>query len=110
MAITRNGKPERLVIDGLMKRHSSVAGRATTCWKAHREGDKSKQILVVKDSWQYPEREEEGELLREATENDSEDELQSGSYDSSAYLRLTATGRQNHSICWMWVRTGRSKL
>jgi Fungal protein kinase len=28
---------------------------------------KSKQILVVKDSWQYPER-EEGQLLREATE------------------------------------------
>jgi hypothetical protein len=25
---------------------------------------------VVKDSWQYPEREEEGELLREATEKD----------------------------------------
>ncbi len=68
MKITRNGKPERLVVDELMKRHSSVAGRATTCWKAHREGDKSKQILVVKDSWQYPEREEEGELLREATE------------------------------------------
>jgi hypothetical protein len=66
--ITRSGKPERLVIDELMKRHSSVAGRATTCWKTHREGDKSKQILVVKDSWQYPEREEEGELLREATE------------------------------------------
>jgi len=66
--ITRNGKPERLVIDKLMKRHSSVAGRATNCWRAHREGDTSKQILVVKDSWQYPEREEEGELLREATE------------------------------------------
>jgi hypothetical protein len=56
------------VLDELMKRHSSVAGRATTCWKAHRERDKSKQVLVVKDSWQYPEREEEGELLREATE------------------------------------------
>lgn len=66
--ITRNGKAERLVIDRLMKRHSSVTGRATTCWKAHREGDRSKQILVVKDSWQYPERKEEGELLREATE------------------------------------------
>jgi hypothetical protein len=68
MAITRNGKSERLVIDGLIKRHSSVAGRATTYWKAHREGDKSKQILVVKDSWQYPKRDEKGELLREAIE------------------------------------------
>jgi len=67
MRITRNGNTERLVIDDVMKRHSSVAGRATTCWKAHREGDESKQILVIKDSWQYREREEEGELLREAT-------------------------------------------
>jgi Fungal protein kinase len=45
-----------------------VAGRATTCWKAHREGDDSGAPLVIKDSWQSPEREEEGELLREATD------------------------------------------
>jgi hypothetical protein len=43
-----------------------VAGRATTCWKAHREGDDSGAPLVIKDSRQSPER-EEGELLREAT-------------------------------------------
>jgi Fungal protein kinase len=66
--ITRNDKIERLVIVELIKRHSSVAGRATTCWKAYRNGDESKTVLVIKDSWQYPEREEEGELLREATE------------------------------------------
>jgi Fungal protein kinase len=47
-----------------------VAGRATTCWKAYREGDESQTPLVVKDSWQYPEREEEGELLREATKKE----------------------------------------
>jgi hypothetical protein len=35
----------------------------------HRE-DEPNTRLVVKDSWQYPEREEEGELLREATEKD----------------------------------------
>jgi len=46
---------------------SSLAGWATTCWKAYREGDKSERPLVVKDSWQYPEW-EEGELLRGATE------------------------------------------
>ncbi|KAI9777130.1 MAG: hypothetical protein M1839_009086 [Geoglossum umbratile] len=68
MEITRNGKTERLILTELMKRHSSVAGRATTCWKAYCDGDESKMILVVKDSWQYPEREEEGELLRDATE------------------------------------------
>jgi hypothetical protein len=37
-----------------------------TCWKAFREGDESKIPLIIKDSWQYPER-EEGKLLREAT-------------------------------------------
>ena len=45
-----------------------MVGRATTCWKAHSDGDKLKTTLVVKDSWQYPEREEEGVLLRDATE------------------------------------------
>ena len=63
-----NGK-ERLVIDRLIKRVPCVAGRATTCWKAYKEEDPDTP-LVVKDSWQYPEREEEGELLREATEKD----------------------------------------
>ncbi len=66
--ITRHGHKERLVIDHLMKRAPCVAGRATTCWKAYREGDKSKIPLVIKDSWQYPEREVEGRLLRDAME------------------------------------------
>ncbi|KAI9668712.1 MAG: hypothetical protein M1817_005196 [Caeruleum heppii] len=66
--IVRNDQTERLVLDGLIKRAPCVVGRATTCWKAHREGDESKMPLVIKDSWQYPEREEEGELLREATD------------------------------------------
>jgi hypothetical protein len=61
-----NGK-ERLIIDRLIKRVPCVAGRATTCWKAYKEEDPNTP-LVVKDSWQYPEREEEGKLLREATE------------------------------------------
>lgn len=66
--IERNGQLERLVIDKVMNRASCIAGRATTCWKAHREGDDLQTPLVVKDSWQFPEREEEGELLREATD------------------------------------------
>lgn len=65
--ITRDGQSERLILDRLMKRAPCVAGRATTCWKAHREGDKAHAPLVIKDSWQYPEREEEGKLLAEAT-------------------------------------------
>lgn len=66
--IVRNDQKERLIMDGLIKRAPCVAGRATTCWRAYREGDESKVPLVIKDSWQYTEREEEGELLREATE------------------------------------------
>ena len=68
--IVRNNQTERLVLDELMKRAPCIVGRATTCWKAHREGDESKMPLVIKDSWQYPEREEEGELLQEATEKE----------------------------------------
>ncbi|KAE8154788.1 hypothetical protein BDV25DRAFT_135431 [Aspergillus avenaceus] len=66
--ITRNGQLERLFLKGLMKRSACVAGRATTCWKAHREGDRTNAPLVIKDSWQYPEREEEGKLLCKAKE------------------------------------------
>ncbi|KAJ2898011.1 hypothetical protein MKZ38_004229 [Zalerion maritima] len=68
--IERDGETERIIIDALMKRAHCVAGRATTCWKGHLEGDESMRPLVIKDSWQYLEREEEGELLREATEKD----------------------------------------
>ncbi|KAK3371889.1 hypothetical protein B0H63DRAFT_550189 [Podospora didyma] len=64
--IERNGSKERLVIDEVMQRARCVAGRATTCWKAHRE-DLPQVPLVIKDSWQYPERDEEGELLCEVT-------------------------------------------
>ena len=66
--IMRDGKPECLILDELMRGASCVVGRATTCWKAHREGDESMTPLVIKDSWQYPEREDEGKFLREATE------------------------------------------
>lgn len=66
--IVRHDKKERLILSELLKRAPCVAGRATTCWKAYCEGDESKRPLVIKDSWQYPERDEEGERLREATE------------------------------------------
>ncbi|KAL2809727.1 hypothetical protein BJX63DRAFT_434895 [Aspergillus granulosus] len=65
--IERNGRSERIVIDQLVRRSSCIVGRATTCWKAHYQGDNAETPLVIKDSWQYPERDEEGELLRMAT-------------------------------------------
>jgi hypothetical protein len=68
MEITRNGKKERLILDSVVRRAPYIASRATTCWKVYRDGGESKTPLVVKDSWQFPERGEEGELLREATE------------------------------------------
>lgn len=64
--IGRGVKCERLIIDHVMMRARCIAGRATTCWKAHRK-EYPHVPLVIKDSWQYTEREEEGELLRKAT-------------------------------------------
>lgn len=65
--IERNSSIERLVVGEEMNRARCIVGRATTCWKAYREGD-PQTPLVIKDSWQYPERDEEGMLLREATD------------------------------------------
>ncbi|KAI1271448.1 hypothetical protein F5Y07DRAFT_382953 [Xylaria sp. FL0933] len=65
--IKRDGITERLVIDSVMRRPSGISGRATTCWKAYSETNKMKP-LVIKDSWQFSEREDEGKLLKEATE------------------------------------------
>lgn len=66
--IVRNGQKECLILQECITQARCVAGRATTCWKGHREGDASLTPLVIKDSWQYPER-EEGKLLSEATKN-----------------------------------------
>ncbi|KAI1760953.1 hypothetical protein GGR53DRAFT_507328, partial [Hypoxylon sp. FL1150] len=62
-----DGTPERIVIDKVIERVRCIAGRATTCWKAHPKSDPSTTV-VIKDSWQDPERDAEGELLREVTE------------------------------------------
>ncbi|KAI9774256.1 MAG: hypothetical protein M1840_004150 [Geoglossum simile] len=48
--IMRNNKTERLVIVKLINRHSSVAGRATTTWKAYRDGGEPGMVLAIKDS------------------------------------------------------------
>ena len=66
--IERNDLTERLIIDEVMTRAPCVAGRATTCWKAHRDEDQQTP-LVIKNSWQYLERDEEGEMLRYLTDS-----------------------------------------
>jgi len=68
MEITRNDKIERLILTEDIKQQAVIVGRATTCWRAYRDGDESEEPLVVKHSWQYEERPEEGELIKEATD------------------------------------------
>ena len=75
-----DGKPVHVVLDEggkTFRRVSCLVGRATTCWRAHLEPsvdgkkltpEEKRLLLVVKDSWQYPEREEEGVLLLRAAE------------------------------------------
>ncbi|KAL4403495.1 hypothetical protein CABS03_15146 [Colletotrichum abscissum] len=65
--VSRNGSTEQVAIDGVILRARCVAGRAVTCWKAHPKGH-PETPLVIKDSWQYPEHDEEGDLLREVTD------------------------------------------
>ena len=65
MNISRAGRIERLVIEKEIRKQAVIVGRATTCWKCY--GDDSNQPLIVKDSWQYEERPEEGDLIQEAT-------------------------------------------
>ncbi|KAJ5949634.1 hypothetical protein N7454_001218 [Penicillium verhagenii] len=64
LEIERNSQTERIVLEKLIARTDCKMGRATTCWKAHSEADPGVP-LVVKDSWQSTERDEEGELLRQ---------------------------------------------
>ncbi|KAH6611293.1 hypothetical protein Trco_001313 [Trichoderma cornu-damae] len=66
--IERDGKKERLIIDKLIWRSRGITSRGTTCWKAYREDDPQKKPLVIKESWQYMERDEEGLIVKEATE------------------------------------------
>jgi len=68
ITITKGDTTERLVIVNVIKQYSAIDGRGTVCWKVHPVGDRSKQF-VVKDSWQYPDRDEEGEYLLEATKS-----------------------------------------
>ncbi|KAH6635429.1 hypothetical protein B0J18DRAFT_47465 [Chaetomium sp. MPI-SDFR-AT-0129] len=67
LTIQRNGQAERLILDKLMKRVRCIAGRGTTCWMGHREGE-PKTRFVIKDAWQDVERDEEGQLLKEAAD------------------------------------------
>lgn len=66
--ITPDGQPERIHLEEVIMRQRCVAGRATACWKAYRDGNKSKPSFAVKDSWADEERPEENLLLKKVTE------------------------------------------
>lgn len=67
LEIQRGGKLERIYLEEVIKRQRSIAGRATRCWRGRVDNDQSNEQLVIKDSWEYEERPEEGLLLQEAT-------------------------------------------
>lgn len=66
--ITRDDQIERLILAKEIRKQAVIVGRATACWRAYYEKDQSKEPLLVKDSWQYEDRSEEGELIKEATD------------------------------------------
>ncbi|KAG6252321.1 hypothetical protein E4U24_000557 [Claviceps purpurea] len=63
--IERNGNLECIVIKELTFRSRGIVGRGTTCWRAYSK-DHAEEPLVIKDSWQLPERDEEGEMVLRA--------------------------------------------
>ncbi|CRK11302.1 hypothetical protein BN1708_010108, partial [Verticillium longisporum] len=64
--INRHSSIERIIINEVMQRTRYIAGRATTYWKAHLKG-RPEVLLIIKDSWQYPERNKKGDIVREVT-------------------------------------------
>lgn len=65
--ITRNGGNECLFVEGEVRKHPAIIGRSTSCWIAHSGEGPARSRLIVKDSWQYEERAEEGEPIQQAT-------------------------------------------
>ncbi|KUI72725.1 Tau-tubulin kinase 2 [Cytospora mali] len=63
--VQRDGSPETLIIDELIVHVPCIVGRATTCWKAFAQ--KTETTVVIKDSWQFTNRDNEGDMLCEVT-------------------------------------------
>ncbi|OAA42148.1 serine/threonine-protein kinase Sgk2 [Metarhizium rileyi] len=94
ITINRDGQTERIYIHKVIKRAPCIAGRATTCWKAYRRED-PQVPLVIKDSWQYINREEEGEYLREAT-NKGVVNVARYYHHETVYIRGVSDDIRNH--------------
>ncbi|KAJ4302178.1 hypothetical protein N0V88_002314 [Collariella sp. IMI 366227] len=62
--INRDGAKERIILEEL-----PIAGKATTVWQGHPDGELDKTV-VVKDFWQNPELRDEGDLLKMTTDQE----------------------------------------
>ena len=60
---------EEFILDATftLPRSPAVASRATICWKAYKAGN-PKKFYAIKDSWRLSTRDEEGPMLRDATD------------------------------------------
>ena len=59
--ISQDGIEKQFFIERTLHRQACIIGRATTCWKVTLEGETTP--FVIKDSWQYVGKDDEGELL-----------------------------------------------
>jgi hypothetical protein len=66
--VVRDGVEERFFIENAMYREACILVRATTCWKAM--GQDNTISFVIKDSWQYDGKDDEGGLLMDVTNAD----------------------------------------
>ncbi|KKA30700.1 hypothetical protein TD95_005428, partial [Thielaviopsis punctulata] len=64
---TIDGQSQCIILDSIISRQYGIMCRSTTCWRGHYNVDGESITVVVKDSWQAPERQEE-ELLQRAQE------------------------------------------
>lgn len=112
ISVVRDGVEERFVIEGMIHRQPSIIGRGTTCWKASLDGSDKK--FVVKDSWQYEGRADEGALMAGCTPSP---------YLAACYYSETVRiGELEDDLCgnvrkeigvstgmkWKWKRKGHS--
>jgi hypothetical protein len=66
--VMRHGVAGRIFLQKVIHRQACILGRATTCWKGI--GEDGITTFVIKDSWQYGGKDDEGDLLRYVTDRE----------------------------------------
>jgi hypothetical protein len=72
ITIERNGVTERIVLKEVMVTTKAISSRGTTVWKGFVINGNERTRVVVKDTWQYTDRPDEGDMLRAATDRGAE--------------------------------------